>query len=138
MLAMNRGMELARTKILKSEVKFANDVAETAIVLARNCNVRYSQLADTATRLHIIAPQLHNLAELHCERNLTESEKENRYELRDEATRILTRLNEVPINPNALIFWEFNSDPRGPSIKLYLPDKTSNSFAGETWGISNE
>ena len=30
---------------------------------------------------------------------------------------------------------QFNGDPRGGSIRMLLPDKTSNGWDGETWGI---
>lgn len=68
----------------------------------------------------------HELCERACERDLTQIEEE----LQEEIEVVLARFfAESAIRP------DHQSDPRGRTLMLYLPNGRYNSWDGESWRI---
>jgi hypothetical protein len=81
-------------------------------------------------RLHRYETTLHRISEIQCSVELTE-EAEKELEQREEDTE-----NKVKKIAEELGFKvRFNGDPRGGAIRFILPDKSSNGWDRETWGI---
>lgn len=80
-------------------------------------------------KIHRYEKTLHRYAETACERSLTDVEERTQSRFENYVVELLKDHN--------LKNWKlkFNHDPRGACIMLFLPDKTYNSWDGETYRI---
>ena len=112
----------------------------------------YPKITSTEIRsllnsLHRYEVTLHRIAENDCNghpRIVTEHRdgKTYRYEVEDQNWAARDEKKEKSIQSKVIellkpygIEVRFNGDPRGGSIRMLLPDHSSNGWDGETWGI---
>jgi len=95
-----------------------------------NPNITGNNLTHLLNRLHRYETTLHRISETQC--NVEMSEKQEKaLELKE-----IRIENKVKAIANKLGFQvRFNGDPRGGAIRFILPDKSSNNWDEETWGI---
>ena len=98
-------------------------------------------------RLHRYETTLHRINENDCNghpKTVTEYRegKMYRYEVEDQKWAERDAKKERSIQNKVVellkpygIEVRFNGDPRGGAIRMLLPDRTSNGWDGETWGI---
>ena len=98
--------------------------------LTTNCTIKddltlmkLSGILDTLRR-HESA--LHRLAERECNFGLTDKEQHREESIERKVCAIADELG---------FRVTFNGDPRGGAIRFILPNRESNSWDGETWGI---
>jgi hypothetical protein len=104
---------------------------ELIAVLSREYpTIPYYFLARGVVKLLSLAQRRQDLANILCERSLKPKEQIEFNEL------LRDRLNAVNKEFfDGLLAIYLTSDPRGATVKLDLPSKTSNSFAGEKFCI---
>ena len=86
------------------------------------------EIIDIMSKLKRYETTLNNKYTIACNRNLTEKEEITIYKLEIKIKDYIA----VKIGCNV----KFNQDPRGYSIKIYLPSKKYNSLDGESWRVN--
>ena len=91
-------------------------------------NLNAIEVLETMKKLHRWEKTLNNKYIDACNRQLTEKEEEK--------AEILEKRIKEYVLENLGFNVKFNRDPRGCSIKIYLPSGRYNSLDGETWRIN--
>ena len=106
-----------------------------------------TEIKSLLNSLHRYETTLHRINENDCNghpKMVTEYRdgKTYRYEVEDQKWMEKDAKKELSIQKKVVdllkpynIEVRFNGDPRGGSIRMLLPDHTSNGWDGETWGI---
>ncbi len=83
-------------------------------------------LEDTLDKLHYYETALHRLAEIACNRDMTQHEEKREASITAKVEAIAKQIDFKV---------KFNGDPRGGAIRFILPSGKSNNWDNETWGI---
>ena len=106
-----------------------------------------TEIRDLLDQLHRAETTLHRIAENECNghpRTVTEyrdgkmyrySVEDEKWAARDAKKEANTQKRVIELLKPYGIEVRFNGDPRGGSIRMLLPDHSSNGWDGETWGI---
>lgn len=109
---MNRGKVLA--KKLKPSIGSSAEIDDICVDICR------------------LAKRHHRLAEIACNRSLTEGEENEDTGIE---TKIRTLVAKLPLVDGKQIKPRFQGDPRGATVALVMPDGRYDSFGGKECGL---
>ena len=113
----------------KNQFRERESTIEKFQALNRN-TMDWSMVEKLVDKLHRYETTLHRIAEIQCSVEMSE-EVEARIAKKEENTE-----KKIKAIAQKLGFEvDFNGDPRGGAIRFRLPDRSSNNWDGETWGI---